>query len=90
MRLVSQDGLIDIPYDQAVLVVEKEELLPFGDPYEENECEVVIEAIASRKYAIMAKVDDTATARKVLEHIRRHYYGGEKVVYLADIIEEVT
>lgn len=92
MRIVSENGYVDIPYEQAVLVAGEYQLLPFENetsPFDANIDFKVLAHIGKCVYE-MAYAKDSLTAKKILERIRRYYCSGEQVVYIADIIEEVT
>lgn len=89
MRVVSENGYVDVPYEIASLTAEEVQILPFDEDDDDNH-DFEVRAYVGDEVFLLAYADDYITARRILDSIRRHCFGGEQVVYVADIIEEVT
>lgn len=69
MRLISQNKLNDIPYEQACLYVDE------GT----DACKIEASTSFSENYIIMGVYRTLSEAQEVISKIHSYYYGGRKV-----------
>lgn len=79
MRVISQDGHLDFPYDKSVV---------FIDPYNENN--VKIQLAGDKECSILGKYSTKGKALKVMELLREVYIGMPIIMQNCDVSEDIV